>query len=341
MSTPLTKNTPASCSEKSDVVFLKVHKTGSSTVANVLQRFGHFRGLSFALPNKTVGEVRYNYFGEVGETLKEGGIKPSKSGLAKYNILYNHVVFNRKAFLRQFPKEAYVYITLLREPVSQFLSSLLFFLHEDILAAAMNNITAYLENPEVYEPKEGPYLSFTDNRQALDLGVPYAKIRNVKYIINYIKMLDKVFDLVMIMEYFDESLVLLKRRLCWKLKDIIYMRKNIAYKSFDFNLNATEMNLLKKWALADHLIYTHFYRKFYETLKKEAGIMEESHHFKGILERTQMFCNGSAVGSSLFIEGSPWNEAFTVRTLDCAYMILGELQFLQKIIHDQHFQSIN
>lgn len=33
-------------------------------------------------------------------------------------------------------------------------------------------------------------------------------------------------DLVLIMEYFDESLILLKRKLCWELDDMLYFRLN-------------------------------------------------------------------------------------------------------------------
>lgn len=33
-------------------------------------------------------------------------------------------------------------------------------------------------------------------------------------------------NLVLIMEYFDESLVLLKRELCWDLDDVVYFKLN-------------------------------------------------------------------------------------------------------------------
>lgn len=324
----------AKCTEEHDIVFLKVHKTGSSTIANILQRFGYLRNLNFALPNKKSDQLRYNYFGAVGETLRPEGIIPSKPNSEKYNILYNHVIFNWKAFLKIFPKKNAFYITMIREPVKQFLSALLFFVHENILNAAMKNITSYLKEPQVFEPEESPYLSFTNNRQALDLGLPPTKARDKAYILKYIRMLDKVFDLVLITEYFDESLIMLKRRLCWSFEDIIYIRKNIAYQSHDFKLGVYDRTLLKNWTLADHLIYAHFYNKFHKLLKQEPNIMEEAHHFKTILGQTQSFCNGSINGTQLVIHKSAWNQQFRVTTLDCAYMFLGELKFLNKILHD-------
>ncbi|XP_060571758.1 galactose-3-O-sulfotransferase 2-like [Ruditapes philippinarum] len=321
------------CTEKHDIVFLKIHKTGSSTIANILQRFGYYRNLNFALPNKTDGQLRYNYFGGIGDTLKLGNIIPSKPKLKKYNILYNHVIFNRKYFVKIFPKNTTVYVTMVRQPVNQFLSALLFFLHEKILDAAMNNITYYLKNASAYEP-ESPYLSFTNNRQALDLGFSPSKVRDKNYVRRYIKMIDRVFDLVLITEYFDESLIILKRKLCWNFKDILYMRKNKAYKTFDFQLSFEDKILLKEWAMADHLLYEHFHQKFYVTLKKEPNIMEETHYFKIILNKTQKFCNSNSNDTRLIIPASKWNKQFTVTALDCAYMMLGELSFLNKLVHE-------
>ena len=40
----------------------------------------------------------------------------------------------------------------------------------------------------------------------------------------YIRFLQQGFDIVKLMEYFDESLVLLKRRFWWKIKDILYFK---------------------------------------------------------------------------------------------------------------------
>ena len=37
-----------------------------------------------------------------------------------------------------------------------------------------------------------------------------------------IEYIDAYFDVVLIVEHIDESLVLMKRRLCWPMKDILY-----------------------------------------------------------------------------------------------------------------------
>ena len=45
-------------------------------------------------------------------------------------------------------------------------------------------------------------------------------------VMKYIKELDKQFDLVLIAEYFDESLILLDELLCWPYKDLTYLKQN-------------------------------------------------------------------------------------------------------------------
>ena len=42
----------------------------------------------------------------------------------------------------------------------------------------------------------------------------------------HINDLAEKMNLVLIMEYFDESLVLLKRELCWDLDDVVYFKLN-------------------------------------------------------------------------------------------------------------------
>ena len=319
------------CSEKHDLVFLKVHKTGSSTMANIIERFGFQRKLNFALPNKTQGEVRYNYIGRIGETLNETRIQPSQKNAKLYNLLYNHVIYNWKSFNVIFPRRRTTYVTLLRHPLSQFKSSLLYFRNSAIYTAATENLTQYLENIRQHEPSN-PYISFTDNRQSLDLGLPSHKVRDEGFITRYIEMLDKAFDLMLIMDYFDESLVMLRRKMCWSMKDILYIRSNKAYRHFDFVFGEYEKSLLKDWSLADNLLYDHFYTKFHFHLKKDPNIMEEAHWFKLALDKTQTFCSGNSTESKTRIEQSPWNPPFYVTSLDCAFMKLGELEFLNMML---------
>jgi len=78
----------------------------------------------------------------------------------------------------------------------------------------------------------------------------------------HLQMIDRRFDLVMITERFAESLVLLKRQLCWSYKDL----SSPAVK----NMNAKKkrvheenvLQTLKKMLRKHYDLYNHFYQKF-------------------------------------------------------------------------------
>lgn len=72
-----------SCSPKKNIVLLKTHKTGSSTIQNILYRFGDSHDLKFALP--LAGK---NYFC-FNENFSRTCVAPLPRGY-QYNVLANH-----------------------------------------------------------------------------------------------------------------------------------------------------------------------------------------------------------------------------------------------------------
>ena len=62
--------------------------------------------------------------------------------------------------------------------------------------------------------------------QIFDLGLQHKYYNDPVEINNHIEDLAEKINLVLIMEYFDESLILLKRALCWDLDDIVYFKFN-------------------------------------------------------------------------------------------------------------------
>ena len=75
------------CDAKINIVLLKTHKTGSSTVQNILYRFGDARGLSFVLPSVDVYMGNPAYFSTRYIVQTKGG----------YNILANHARFHKES----------------------------------------------------------------------------------------------------------------------------------------------------------------------------------------------------------------------------------------------------
>lgn len=78
------------CKPKTHIVFLKVHKSASSTVMNILFRFGETRNLTFALPINGASQLYYPYYFTAGVV---EGFSSSKE--AKFNIMCHHMRFFR------------------------------------------------------------------------------------------------------------------------------------------------------------------------------------------------------------------------------------------------------
>ena len=82
-----------------------------------------------------------------------------------------------------------------------------------------------------------------------------------------IMKMDRELELVLIMEYFDESLILLKKALCWTLKDILYLKFNQRKtgKTKVELSHAVKQNILR-WNKADMMLYDHYNRSLWKKI---------------------------------------------------------------------------
>ena len=66
----------------------------------------------------------------------------------------------------------------------------------------------------------------------------------------------------MIMERFDESLVLLQDLLCWSPTDLAYLKQNQRKSTAKTNITAETRKIMKSWLWADYKLYDFFKKKF-------------------------------------------------------------------------------
>lgn len=86
----------------------------------------------------------------------------------------------------------------------------------------------------------------------------------------FVEDLTERIDLVLIAEYFDESLIMLKRELCWDLDDVVYFRFHQRGQDYKEKNITEKMNLqIIKWNKADWDLYQHFNRTLWEKISKE------------------------------------------------------------------------
>jgi len=204
------------CDKVNKVVFLKTHKCASSSLQNIFLRFGEKHNLNFALPRGGGHQFYGSNWHLIGEEY------PNMT----YHIFCLHSRFRYSEISRWMGDTSQtVYITMIRDPVDIFVSAWDYYkldgnykmtLHQ--FASATENVTRRRKNQAL-----GP------NQLLWDLGVD--DIYNDEAVTEKIKEMEDKFHLVMIMENFEESLILMKQRLCWDNEDITNLKLNARRKS--------------------------------------------------------------------------------------------------------------
>ena len=257
--------TPWKCLPENKILFLKTHKTGSSTIANIFFRYGDWRNLTFALPGATLlgwpGRFQFSF--------------PFPLHNKAPNILCSHTRFNKRPMNLLFPKGTSKYITILRNPVDNFESLFRYMKLGNHLGVGNGpeSLQMFLKNGIPFARMGGRASSLTRNPLLFDLGLSFKYYQNLTAVNEYIQFLDKEFDLVMIMDYFDESLVLMKRLLCWEMDDILYLKQNERIDKEKGTLLTDDVKEnVKRWNKADVLLFEYFNKSFWKKIENEGKI---------------------------------------------------------------------
>ena len=310
----------------SEIVFIKVHKAGSTTVTSMLMRYAYIRNLTAAVPRS--GLVNLGWPSPFTPRHVQAPPRPP------YHILALHSVYNREQMLKVMPPTA-KFVTILREPFHNFISWFHYYtVATKMSATSERTATGFLRNPTLHKNV------FTDvnvpygrNMMSLDLGMKKNIADDTDAIRSFIGRLEEQFFLVMIFEYFEESLVLLKRYMCWELKDIIFIKTMPAYYNGKYEPGKGEslkmaQTLYKKWSTADYMLYDHFYKSFWKRVEKEGtSFKNEVIEFKSINKRVEQFCKHDKLVGNVYINRSQWNRAFNVSNCMCEHLQRNDLDF--------------
>lgn len=300
-------NRHGKCEEKRHVIYVRIPKTGSSTMTYLIWRFGNARGLRFLLPRPGFQDTQYKL------TFRKFYLPNANNSC---DLMANHVVYDYANFKRYFPGDV-VFLSLLRDPMDQLYSTI-YYLNYDI--PGENKVKKYLINPVKYEPKYG-YRFFSHNPMMSYFGLDPRHFQNADKIRQKIAEIDEKFALVLILEKFDESLVLLKRNLCWTTNDILYMVQNKNRKKPVVNITVEDTQKLRKWSMADYALYEHFLRKLQRSIEAEGeDFQQELSAFRNIQRQFVEFCRSSTSNQTLTIGSSKFSAEFTVPYKDCQWM---------------------
>lgn len=315
------------------IAFLKVHKTGSKTAQSIFLRYGIERNLTFVVPNN---KSWHRNIISINDTVIPGyNIIPPPKG-KHFDILCFHVVYNRTAFEKLMPNDT-KYVGILREPYLQFDSTLRYFKPNEVFGNG-RNVSTFLKNPQLYENEDVTF-SFTNNRMAFEFGFPSHLFKNFNATeaTNYLQKLDKEFDVVLVNEYMDESVVLLRRILNWNVRDILFLTLNKNRRKHTVDTSELEKRkLYRQYAKLDYALYEYFLVRLWRQIHFYGhDIMSEISYFKSLRKTVEVFCSTDSM-ADLFIQESKWNKRFSLDRRDCENMDKHEWNSVDEIISTQY-----
>ena len=209
-------------------MFHKKHKSASSTLAAILKDWSRKQRLLMA---KTpvpafIGGYPAPFDANLVQGLPRNG--------TKFDIILHHLRFKQDS-LQQVLNDDTIYLTSMRKPLSQFVSTFEFFYgrfssHEkmqsksdkgesltcwghpfvDFLGGPGRSIHEYVNNAEYLYDSNAPWHFRGKNFQAYELGIDTDAVHTAPQREEAVEKVKSQFDLIMVTEHYWESLVMMK-----------------------------------------------------------------------------------------------------------------------------------
>ena len=358
-----------------NVYYLKVHKTGSSTFRNILQRLILNHNLSTPIfrqqhtypsrnmlhklvPIKTIFDKR-KQLASTEEAIRQN----------QCNIICVHTVFNKTQINTIMPKDTLL-VASIREPFSQFKSSFNFWkLSEKYqIKKSTDPILEYFRNLDKYEKllpgsfynpiakKENVLLSYSKNYMAYEYGFDLDRIHNETYVNGHLEFINSTFKSVMILEKYDESLLLLRKNTHWTFEELLYVKqrdRKYSFKAKNYTSDIVEMH--RGMSPIDYRIYDMFLERhnklvhfagsrFQDELKAFRSVLEKMHDFclplLNKIQRTKKLHQIIDIAErDIVINATEFSDSFTLSGAKCALLSMGEL-FLRTAVKLWQYPSI-
>ena len=186
-------------------------------------------------------------------------------GHITYDVSLLHSVWNASAFKSLLGPEA-AFFTVLRDPVDAFESLFTYTKMERNLGGI--GLSEYINKLSLNHtfPRVPNLLGL--NQQSWDLGVNESDFNSPDKLMKKVSELDGDFDLVLIAEKMDESLVLLAHLLCVPLSQVASLPVNVRKKHNKIHLSNMQKTELRKHLKADQLLYEHFSSRLQKMVEK-------------------------------------------------------------------------
>lgn len=194
-------------------------------------------------------------------------------GRRNFNIICHHMRFSYPGVREIMPSDS-VYISILRNPTDLFQSTFVYFYgyvpeFHHVTQHSKNSVEMWLNNTSKYwnPDKVSRFSFFAKNHLMFDFGYS-AYLEDMTEITKAINEINQTFDLILISDHMDESLVLLADLLCCPLTDVVALKLNSqGRKAERTNKSPTLKQKVRNWVKADSLLYEHFNATLWKKIK--------------------------------------------------------------------------
>lgn len=229
------------------------------------------------------------------------------------------------------------YITMLRDPVDMFESA---FVYYNLVKHWNMSLDTFVLLKDKDKPKRMNGIG--QNQMLYDLGLDEKDLDNKKKVWEKIGQIERNFDLVMIAEYFSESMVMLRKHMCWDMKDVTSFQLNGRMVNRRHRLDEEKRKELARYLASDYILYNHFKKLFIQKMsefgfaKLEREVGELGNLNKQIADRCNLEAKPNAYlkGDQKWF-GPPYLVGFSFKnskdSQDCALMTMSGLKYIERI----------
>lgn len=234
----------------------------------MFSRYADLRNLEVAIPMREAS--RFSWPQPFGAE----EVDVSRLRKEKANVLVHHATYRFKSEFENVMLPGCKYITILRNPVERFESQFFYDKFDRLFSRNLinNTLLSFLKAMEsgsklnmTYEQKDIALL-FTNGMlfdltgEKLDAKTPQEDIHVL------IREIENDFDFVLIMEHFDEGLLLLRKMFSWTFLDIVYKKQHVRRIKHRHLLTEEVIKRITEINQGDIKLYDHFRRIFEKRL---------------------------------------------------------------------------
>ncbi|XP_077982502.1 galactosylceramide sulfotransferase-like [Glandiceps talaboti] len=196
-----------------------------------------------------------------------------------YNIMASHIDYNRPAMEEIVRSRDAKYVTIARSPYARLKSAFYFSGRDKGFPNSSNPLKEYIKLRYDQFIQKG--------LNGLKLYLRRFRLQGSKDITLLppeLRRLDKELDLVMLTEYYDESLVLLRKLMCWEFEDLVYIPMKVHH-VYQPPITTDMADMISKFGTHDIMFYEYFNNTFWEKVRNYDG------DFSADLEKFQTLRN--------------------------------------------------